>query len=308
MAIRKSSNSRLRLHSWLGYGLYTLVLLIGFLYVLFPYENLQEWLEHRVEQQLGIHIQAKERKAGPFWVEWNGLQLSGEQTSQFERLYFSVARITFHPQSVIDRPLQLSTTFSLEEARGEGWITLSPHSSDYEFRLVQSLSNLDVTLAQLPYIESGRVTVDVDYEWNQDSPVTGRGQGTFAFDSVQMKDLPLIAGATFPLTVSSARGVVSMKEKQFVLRNFQARGKGFSFTGQGRLQIYPNFIDSQLDGEGILYLSKEFVEQFQDLQYLRVAPGQPISIKFMGTVQAPSIEFNDIRIPLDSSLLFKAMS
>ena len=233
-----------------------------------------------------------------------------EHSPLLDRLHFPVWRINFIPRSVLYQPFRFTSTLSLWKGRGEGWLMVSPDSSGYEVGVVHSLADLDVTSFQLPYVKEGMLSIKVDYHWHQHQPLTGEGQGKFTFTSLQIKDLPLYSDKGISLKISSASGLLMVKERDWTLNEFRMQGEGFSFSGQGRVQLESNVFESRIESEGVLYFSPEFTKMFPQVQYLNTESGQPITLRLWGTLRTPSMELNGngIVIPLEPSLLFTAMS
>ncbi len=308
VVIRKPSNHFRRFRKWVGYGLYTLVLLIGFLYFLFPYQKFQLWVENQVEQRTGIHMQAEQRKAGPFWFKWSDLRFSRNHPSVIDVFMFPMLSLKFDVGSLLSKPFRFSSNLTLWNGRGKGWLTVLPDDKHDEYHLMYSLMTVQVADAELPYIKAGLLSLDLDYQWNQDEPYAGQGRANISLESVQIEDLPLRFDVRIPLAISSANGLLILEEDVMILRDVRVQGEGFSFSGQGHISIAAQILDSRLEGEGLLYLSQEFSQQFSGLQFLTESPGQPIALKFSGTGRNPVLEMNGILIPLEPSLLFSSMS
>lgn len=308
VVIRKPSNFIRQVRKWVGYGLYTLVLLIGFLYVLFPYQKIQLWVENQVEEQMGIHMHAEQRKAGPFWFEWSDLRLSREHPSLINVFMFPTMTLHVDVRSMLSKSLRFSSEFTMWDGRGEGWMTVLPDDRHDGYHLQYSLTNLQMADAALPYMKSGLLSLDLDYQWKQREAFSGRGRANLSLESVQIEDLPLRVDKKIPLTIPSANGFLILEKDVMTFRDIHVQGAGFSFSGQGHMYMAPQILDGRLEGEGLLYLSQEFSQQFPDLQSLPTSPGQPIQLKFSGTGRNPVMELNGIPIPLEPSLLFSSMS
>ncbi len=257
-----------------------------------------------MEQQTGIQMLAKQRTAGPFWFEWNELLLSGEQPSMIDFFYFPILHVNFHARSILSQSLRFASDFSLWDGEGKAWLILLHDSTAYEYHVDFSLMNLNIVYAELPYVKKGTLSFAGDYQWNQNDPFAGQGQGNFSLESIQIEDLPLRTDVVIPLVISSANGLLSIEEEALTLRDIRIHGEGLSLSGQGHVQIAANMLDSRFEGEGILYLNQEYANQFSSLQYVAISSGQPISLKLMGTVRNPSLEVNGVPIPLEPSLLF----
>ncbi len=308
VVIRKHPSHKRRFRNWLGYALYTLVLLIGFLYVLFPYKDAQLWSEKQVEQRMGIQMHAKQRTAGPFWFKWNELRLSLEHPSVIDVLAFPMLHVNFHVASILSQSLRFSSAFLLWDGRGEGSLTILPDDGDDEYQLISSFMNIQMAYAELPYMTAGRLSLDLDYQWHHNQPLAGQGQAYFSLESLQMDDLPLRADLRLSLAIPAASGIVNIEDAVMTVRDFHVRGEGFSFSGQGQVYMDPLILDSRVEAEGILYLSQEFSQQFPSVDYLALSPGQPIILNFSGTVRNPVMELNGIPIPLQPAMLFSSMS
>ena len=307
MVIRKPSSHIRKLRNWLGYGLYTLVLLIGFLYVLFPYQDLQRWIETQIEQRMGMYTQAAQRQAGPFWFNWKDLRLIPQYPSMIKVFYFPLFQVSLHVPSIFSPGIQMTSAFSLWDGRGKGRLIFFLQKADYEYHARYSFTNLQVGKAQLPYIKSGNFSCDLDYQWNQNQPFFGQGQGKFSLTSVQIEDFPLYPEVTIPLTISNAKGLLQFEEAEITVRNFHLHGESMSFSGQGRVQMTPSLLDGPIEAEGILYLSQKFAQYFSHIQHLGLSTGKPIILKFSGTIRNPLLELNGVSIPLQPSLVFSSL-
>lgn len=304
MAIRKISRHHSRVKAWIGYGVYTLVLLGCFLYLLFPYQDVQRWLEHQLAQRMGIQIDAEERKAGPFWLEWKGLRFLSGKLPWIEQLEFPWLRFDFRTRSLLGGPLQISSVMSVWEGKGEGWLVLITDSPDYQFRVVHSWDHLDLEDVHLPYIQGGTISLELDYQWAGDAIGAGHGQGKFSGESVRVETLPIASDEVISLTLSSTTGLVTKQEGEVRLTEFQAQGEGFHLSGHGHIQDVSQIVDSPLGGEFTVFLGAAVLKQFPQLQYLQVSLGQPIHLTLTGSLRNPSLVVNGLPVQVDTAPLF----
>ena len=307
MATRTSSNLIARIRPCLGYAIYTLVLLVGFIYFLFPYQKLQYWAEREVGRRLGVQIRTEQREAGPFWFAWKGLSVLSTKPFPFNRLYFPELEINFLVRSLVSKPYRFTSSLKVWEGHGEGELWFLRDSTGDAFRLVHSLSNAHVSHLGLPYVIDGQFSLDADYRWNENRPSAGDGHGTFSVKSIKIKEVPLSTDFSMSLTISSASGMLSMHENELTFRGFRVQGEGFNFSGDGKLLVASDILDSQMEAEGILYVSQNFMKQFPENKTLMADSQEPISVKLTGTFHSLSMQLNGLIVPLEPSVLFTQM-
>jgi hypothetical protein len=262
-------------------------------------------MEHQLTQRTGIQINAEERKAGPFWLEWKGLRFLSGKMPWIEQLEFPWLRLDFHTRSLLGGPLQISSVMFLWEGKGEGWLVLTTDIPAYQFRVVHSWDHLDLGEVHLPYIQGGTISLELDYQWAGDAIDDGHGQGKFSGESVQFENLPIASDQIISLTLTSTTGLLTKQEGEVRLTEFQAQGEGFHLSGRGHIQDVSQMVDSPLGGEFTVFLGATLLKQFPHLEYLQIAPGQPIHLTLTGSLRNPSLVLNGLPVQVDTSPLFQ---
>ncbi len=298
MTAKTVFNKPARIWAIFGYGLYTLVLLLAFSYWMFPYDRLQVWLENQLQQKTGIEILSQDRGAGPFWLVWRNARFRMPQNDVVKNIEWPRIFFEWHPFTLLNQNLQLSSHLALLDGEGRGTLNLGLLSLAPQNHLTHSFSRLDMSPLNLPLLRQGRATGTLTFRWQGPHHFAGDGEFALTLSNFTITPPPGMPQKLPSLKFSSLSGTLTLQERQLLLQGFQLTGEDLTVSGQATLSFQRNFRESQLEGSGTLSLGATLFQQFPQLGFLNLAPDQPFPITISGTLARPSVRIHNSPIPV----------
>jgi len=278
---------------WIGYITYGIIILVAFLYILFPSKEIRDYLIYRVNQaspDVSIDIGAVAPSLPP------GLKFSDLNVSLQNRPVFNASEM-----KVVPRYLSLFSaekTFRLKGDVYEGVLTgdasvkaasTPQYSADLYFEAIQvnAIAQLNELL---PHQISGSATGSLNYS-SAGGP-WGQGDAEVTVAECQIEFKPGLLGIQ-ELALGKVAGVIEIKNRQVVIKEITINGTQVSGNASGTLGLRRPLSRSTIQLEGTLKPHPSLIKELG-----RTVPSQLLSqrdivdkglpFRLSGTIDRPN--------------------
>ena len=285
-----------RLKAFARWTLCGVALVIVFLLVTFPYEQLQARVLAELSRRSGLMMTADQwLLARPLGLEWRELGLTG---SDLPRIHVDRLQLSLSARSLLGgRPgLVGSAEFGGGAAGQRGQVTsrvtLSSWSRPVLSHLTGTVERLDLGKLGVPTLKRGLLRADFDQQWRELPGSSGAGQlqpadGQWQIEltEVQLESIPLGPAMLPSVGLASLKGRLQCREGTCRIEMLEGRGPDGTLKGTGMLVIRNPLPQSDLTLSVTLIASPEFAQRASAAGFALASPGLPVNITLKGPVE-----------------------
>ena len=283
----------------LGWGMASLACFIVFLFLTFPYGQLQNRLLTELNRASGWEVRAADWSVGlPAAIEWREIVLAGPTigTVPVETVRATVGVVqALLGRLVIDYAVQLPGVVQAGAGRATGSLTATSWSLQGPVAVNGHLQQMDLATVMKPYVSRGTVQGDFMHQCDsaQGTDAALKGEGTV---KVEVKDLVverIAAGAaSFPsLTFDRIQAALACRGGTCDVTELKGDGVDGSFTGQGRVTLQQPVQQSLLDLTVTVIPGAGFAQKAASLSLPPFQPGTPLTFKLVGPIMTARVAF-----------------
>jgi len=276
---------RTRFKTGLIWALYAGLMVVVFVLLTFPYEQLQARVLAELSRTSGWTIAAEQwALAWPLGLEWRDVNLTAPGSS---RVRVDRVKLSLLPISVLQgRP---SVTARVESGEGpeggRGYVTgrgtLRGWSRPVLVRLTGTAERFDVGRLGLPGMKRGLLKGEFDQRWNE----SGEGQWQMEFTDVQLESVPVGPSIVPLVRFSSLKGRVQCREGLCRIESFSGAGPDGTLSGSGTLGPRRNpAVQSELALSVTVTVSPEFAQRASANGMALASPGLSLTVNLRGPV------------------------
>ena len=275
---------RNRLKRGLLWSVYACLMVVGFLLLTFPYDQLQARILAEASRSTGWTITAQHW--GLFWpagLEWRDVSVAAPGASQVR---LDRVRLSLVPASVFQK--RPSVTARIESGEGpegsRGYMigrgTLRGWSRPTLVRVTGTAERFDVGKLGLPGMKRGLLKGEFDQAWNE----AGEGKWQLEFTDMQLESLP-IGPAVLPLVrFSNLKARAQCREGLCQIESFSGNGPDGTLSATGTLGPRNPALTSELAVAVTLTVTQEFAQRAAANGMALALPGTPFSVNLKGPV------------------------
>ena len=275
---------RTRLRIGLAWALYAGLMVATFVFLTFPYDQLQARVLAELSRTSGWTIAAEQWSlAWPLGLEWRDVSLTPPESP---RVRVDRISLSLSPASVLQgRPSVTARVESGENSdSGRGYVagrgTLRAWSQPVLVRLTGTAERFDVGRLGLPGMKRGLLKGEFDQRWNE----SGEGKWQMEFTDVQLESVP-VGPAVLPLVrFSSLKGRAQCREGLCQVESFSGTGPDGTLSGNGTLGPRNPAVQSQLALTVTVTVSPEFAQRASANGMTLLSPGLPLTVNLKGPV------------------------
>lgn len=267
-------------------GVLTLCLLATF-----PYEALHARVLAEVTRATGMEVQVADWGVGmPLGLDWRRVTLTAPQGDPIP-VAFLQARLGI--LRALSGGVGLDVVVHVDEASPAGGVakgTLTAESWSLAGPVVVKgqLQQVDLSKVLRRYVTHGLLTGDFSHrmESGQSAVAALKGDGSWKADvkDLTLDQIPLGNGRTLSLAFTRVTAGVTCREMVCDVNELKGDGPDGSFTGEGKITLQQPVRNSQLALTVTVVPGAGFASKAQTLGLPSLPPGQPMTVKIVGTV------------------------
>ena len=275
---------RNRIKRGLLWSLYACLMVVAFLLLTFPYDQLQARILAEVSRATGWTIVAEHwGLSWPAGLEWRDVSVAGPGAPQVR---VDRIRVSLVPASVFQR--HPSVTARIESGEGpegsRGYMigrgTLRGWSQPVLVRVTGTAERFDVGRLGLPGMKRGLLKGEFDQRWNE----TGEGKWQLEFTDMQLESIP-VGPAVLPLVrFSNLKARAQCREGLCQIESFLGTGPDGTLSATGTLGPRNPALKSEVAVAVTLTVSQEFAQRSAASGMALALPGTPLSVNLKGPV------------------------
>lgn len=288
--------------SLIGYLLVTVSVFLLFLYLGFPFRQIEKRIIGLIEEKTSIKLDIREDLFRPPAVFiWKGVRFSSQTIPYLDGLNLDIINARVNILSLLKR--RIETDIKAEGAGGnfQGRLVVGRDERGTYYSLNGGGTSLDLDrIIQNKDARgnniSGRMRLDLDYAWSAISPSYGKGLLDLEIAGLNLKNIEVNGFPIKEILFSSVTGKVGLKGEVVNIERLTAKTNDVELIGSGNIIIRNQFRESMLNltfninrrGEGpIASLLTPFSVSNK---------GRPIILAVKGTLDHPLYYLNDIQL------------
>ena len=283
----------------LGYTLYSILMLLLFLYLTFPHRQLEIRLISMLEQTLACQIRVNESQwLFPIGLTWREIHLH-PQTGFKGDVVVDQARIKVYLLPLLR--LNVQTDFFMEayggKVRGSFWVRKREGKINYYFQESAQDLELQAMGLDVPFKLEGRLRLDLEATWQDRDVLRGNGSGTLELLGIKTAGVSL-SGVELPdLSLSRIAAKLGLRNGIVTVEDFKVQGPDVEATGQGTLLLRNRWSEGLLNLATKAYLKEELRKKFPMLAMMG-NNRDPVEILLKGTFKRPLVSINSVPLNL----------
>lgn len=276
---------RHQLKRGLLWTLYAGLMVVAFLLLTFPYDQLQARILAEVSRNTGWTIAAGQWSLSwPAGLEWRDVSVVAPGAPQVR---LDRVRVSLVPASVLQKHPSVTARIESgegpEETRGYviGHGTLRAWSKKPVLvRVTGTAERFDVGRLGLPGMKRGLLKGEFDQRWNE----AGEGKWQLEFTDMQLESIP-VGPAVLPLVrFSNLKARAQCRDSLCQIESFSGTGPDGTLSATGTLGPRNPAVASELAVAVTLTVSQEFAQRAAANGMAMALPGTPLSINLKGPV------------------------
>lgn len=287
--------ARKQIKSFMGWTLCGVALVMIFLVVTFPYDQLQARVLAELSRSSGLVMIADQWSlAWPLGLEWRELGLTG---TDLPRVLVDRLQLSLLPGSLLEGRPSLAGRAEVGggSAGQRGQVvsraTLSSWSRPALSHLTGTIERLDLGKLGVPTLKRGLLRADFDQQWRALPGSSGAGQlqpadGQWQIEltEVQLESVPLGPAVLPSVGLASLKGRLLCRDGTCRIEMLEGRGPDGTLKGTGTLVIRHPLTQSDLTLSVTLIASPEFAQRASATGFALASPGLPVNITLKGPV------------------------
>ncbi len=255
---------------YLGYGLFTLVMMVYFSFLCFPYDQVKD--RYLAQQTRGIPYKVtidKVRATPFFWVRATGVGVTTAKKDKASVLKVREVRLRPSLLRMVLGKLSVKFKASVYGGKVHGRATKGGNNVDLNLHWKNiALAKLPVE-AQLPGAKlAGELQGDMDLEMEIQQGrrlVPKGGDLTVNLTGASAKNLQVQGFALPALEGITGKGKITLGEKQASVDHFLLQADVLTFGLEGKVDLARRLARSRLDLKGKIKLSGDLASQYQPM-------------------------------------------
>ncbi len=278
--------------SLLAYAALTVVLFTVFLYLVFPWGALSEWIRARAEAILDARVEVQSSRVQfPLRLVWTGVTISLRQNPA-ARIVLDQVAVDWPVGALLRRQANLSVVWRAAGGEGAAAVALQNTGRGVQYHAKGSVTGVDIVtvagyLGRPLTGVSGKLSVTVpNHDWIGADALRGNGSFEISATDIQINSVPL--------TLQSITGRVLLKGGVGTIEELHAVGPEIDLVGSGTLLLRAPVADSLLN-----LASRVVVKKPTGMLAFLVTPGKDaMDLAVRGTLARPGVYLNGSLIPL----------
>jgi type II secretion system protein N len=286
---------------WLAYTLYAILLTLGFLYILFPSQDVKNYLEARAEDSsIPVHVSIGEVSPSlAIGLNLRATELANQAAP--DKVLLRADRLFVRPGlwSYLQGKTKVCFEGRLNEGSVEGCVQFNENDSDTPFSTSMTLNDILLggfgNLAGLTgrHVE-GSLGGSFAYDGKIESLMEGAGEADFRLSNGRI-ELPRPILSFDVIDFDEVWVKLTLKKRRIDLTHVELKGPDMYGTLTGTISIRRKFWDSGLNLKGTLDSSQSLFEGPEgasvtvNLQKQTLGEG-PLPFRIRGTLKNPRFE------------------
>ena len=279
-----------------GWGMAALLCFLLFLFITFPYGNLQTRVLAELTRSTGFEVRAADwSSALPLGLEWRDVVLADSAgATAIESLRASIGLLpAMMGRVAIDYAVQWPGAAQTGAGRANGSLTARSWSFQGPIAIKGHLQQVELASMLKPYVSRGIIQGDFSQrmELSQGTAPLLKGEGLW---KAEVKDLvleriPAGAAAIPSFTFSRITAIVNCHDATCDVSELKGDGIDGSFSVTGRVTVQQPIQQSQLDLTVTLLPGAGFAQKSAGLGLPPFQPGTQFTVKLAGPIQQPRV-------------------
>lgn len=276
----------------LGWILASLACFIVFLFLTFPYGQLQNRLLTELNRATGWDVRATDWSVGfPAGIEWHDVVLAGPAMGAVSIKDVRATIGVFEAilgQLVLDYALQLPGRTQGGAGRATGSLTTASWQLRGPVAVKGHLQQMDLATVLKPYVTSGMIQGDFTHRWDgaQGSNAALKGEGTV---KVEIKDfvidqIPSGTQSMPSLTFGRIQAALTCRDAACDVTELKGDGVDGSFSVQGHVTLQHPLQQSLLDLTVTVVPGVGFAQKAASFSLPPFQPGTQLTFKLVGPI------------------------
>jgi len=254
---------------YIGYGLFTLLAIVYFSFLTFPYEVVKDRYLVQLTRGLPYRVSIEKIRATPFlWIRASGIDVSQAEKEQASVLKLSEVRLRPSLLQLLTRKLAFRFKASLYGGNVHGKAAKGKDTVDL------TLDWKNITLAKLP-VEArlpgaklqGKLNGEMDLRMRIQGNRVIPGDGTLKarLSEGSAKDLQVMGIALPGLEGINGQGEITLEQNRATVDTLTLNADLLAFGLEGKMDIGRSLITSPLNLKGKIKLSGTLASQYQPM-------------------------------------------
>ena len=257
---------------WIGYIIYGIIIMVAFLYILFPSGEIRDYLIQQAEQtspEVSVDIGAVAPSLPP------GLKFSDLDISLQNRPVFNAREMTVRPRYLslfaADKSFRLKGAVYQGTLNGDAMVKTASnpqYAADIDFEAVQ-VDAIAPLKELMPHQMFGSAEGSITYD-TQGGP-WGQGNAEVSVSGCRIEFKPALFGVT-DLALGKVKAVIDLKNRQAAIKEITITGTQVSGNAAGTLGLRRPLSRSTVQLEGTLKPHPSLIKELS-----RTVPSQLLS-------------------------------
>ena len=279
---------------YVGYGLFTLLMIVYFSFLTFPYDVIKDWYLAQQTRGLPYQISIEKIRATPFlWIRASGIDVSQAEKEQTSVLKLSEVRFRPSLLRLLTGKMAFRFKASLYGGKVHGKAGKGKESVDL------ALNWKDIALAELP-VEArfpgaklqGKLNGEMDLRMRIQGNRVIPGDGTLKAHLTEgsAKQFQVRGFALPGLEGITGQGEITLAQNRATVDAFTLKSDLLAFALEGKMDVAKRLTASPLNLKGKVKLSGTLASQYQAMlaQFLRKQDKDGFYIfSIRGTLSSP---------------------
>ena len=283
----------------LGYTLYSILMLLFFLYLTFPYRQLETRLISILEQALSCQIRINEsRWLFPIGLAWREIHLH-PQTGFKSDVEVDQAKARVYLLPLLRRSVQADFFMEAYGGKIRGSFSVRKQDGKINYYFQESAQDLELKAMRLnfPFKLEGIVRLDLEATWQDRDMLRGNGSGVLELLGLKANGVS-VRGVQLPdLSFSRMAAKLGLRNGILTVENISLQGPDVQATGQGTLLLRNRWSEALLNLATKAYLKEDLRQKFPVLAMMG-NNRDPVEVLLKGTLKRPLVSINGVPLNL----------
>lgn len=285
-----------------GYLLFTLSVFLLFLYLMFPFRQVERRIISLLEEKAAIKLEIKEGQfRPPVKYLWRGVRFNIQNTPYLDGIEMDLISAHLNLLPLLNR--RIETELKVDGAGGSlnGRLVIERDKKGILYGIKGGGGNIDLNRVIRVKGEkenniSGKLKLDIDYAWSGNDPASGNGVIDLEVDGLNIKNIEANGFPVKDLTFSSVLGKVYLKGEVINIEKLTAKTTDIEIVGSGNIIKRNRFMESMLNLTFNINRRAEGPIASLLAPFSASNKGRPIILAIKGSIEHPIYYLNDIQL------------
>lgn len=288
--------------SLVGYLLFTLSVFLLFLYLMFPFRQVERRIISLLEEKASIKLEIKEDQfRPPVKYLWKGIKFNIQNTPYLDGIELDMISAQLNLLPLLKKRIEAELKVDGAGGSLNGRLIIEKDKRGTSYSIKGSGGNIDLnrvirTTDEKKNNIAGKLKLDIDYLWSGNDPAGGNGAIDLEVNGLNVKNIEVNGFPIKDLTFSSVSGKVGLKGEVINIEKLTARTTDIELVGGGNIIRRNRFMESMLN------LTFNINKMAEGPIAAILAPfsasnkGRPIILAIKGSIEHPIYYLNDIQL------------